>query len=349
MIARILAVTRARNIEFLRDRSVLMWNLVLPILLAVGLGVVFSGPPKAKFKVAVVSPTAAATQPAPAQAAPTQVDTHPFTATRFIEFFSVDDASQAVDKLEHHLLDLVFDPTVTPSRYWVNEQSSGSYLVEKLLLAVEPAAEQQTVSGSALRQIDWLFPGILGMNLMFSSLFGVGYVVVRYRKSGFLKRLSATPLRAVEFVLAQILSRLSLVIITTGLIFMIAGNLLDIRVEGSYLLLFASLLLGSTALIAMGFLVSARVASEELAGGLLNMLSWPMMVLSGVWFSLEGRAEWLQQVANLLPLTHFLKAVRGIMLDGDGLAQVAPHWLMLAATTLVCLALGSWLFRWRET
>ncbi len=339
MIARILAVAHARNLEFLRDRSVLMWNLVLPIMLAIGLAVVFSGPPRAVFKVAVVTPPAAL-------AGETAQNT--FLQTRFVEFYSAPDRATVVDKLEHHLVDLVYDPRAVPSQYWVNEQSPNSYLVEKLLLGAEADAERQVVSGEALRQIDWLFPGILGMNLMFSSLFGVGYVVVRYRKNGFLKRLSATPLRAVEFVVAQIISRLMLVIITSGLIFVIAGGVLDVRMNGSYLLLFITLLLGSTSLIALGFLISARVSSEELAGGLLNMLSWPMMVLSGVWFSLEGRAEWLQQISNVLPLTHALKAARGIMLDGDNIVAIAPHWLALIATTLICLAIGSWSFRWRE-
>lgn len=335
MISRIIAVAHARNIEFLRDRSVLMWNLVLPIMLAIGLAMVFSGPPRAKFKVAVVVPEVAVQQ-------------HAFLQVRFIDFFAAASLPAVVDKLEHHQLDLVFDPLATPARYWVNDQSSAGYLVERLLLGVDAGAERQAVSGAALRQIDWLFPGILGMNLMFSSLFGVGYVVVRYRKSGFLKRLSATPLRAHEFVIAQILSRLMLVVVTTGLIFVIAGGMLDVRMLGSYWLLLVTLLLGSSALIAMGFLIAARVSSEELAGGLLNMLSWPMMVLSGVWFSLEGRAEWLQQIASLLPLTHILKAARGIMLDGSGVAAVAPHWLVLIGTTLGCLAIGSWIFSWRE-
>jgi ABC-type multidrug transport system permease subunit len=340
MIGRILAVAHARNLEFLRDRSVLMWNLVLPILLAVGLAVVFSGPPRATFKVAVI---------ADAPDVSSLAGQHGFLQTQFIDFYTAADTADVVDKLEHHLVDLVFDPATQPSRYWVNEQSPSGYLVEKILLGVDPVAERQTVSGDALRHIDWLFPGILGMNLMFSSLFGVGYVVVRYRKNGFLKRLSATPLRALEFVVAQILSRLMLVIVTTGLIFTIAGNLLDVRMNGSYVLLFGTLLLGAIALIAMGFLISARVSSEELAGGLLNMLSWPMMVLSGVWFSLEGRAEWLVQISNLLPLTHALQAARGIMLDGDGLAAIGPHWAVLIFTAVVCLAVGSWTFRWRES
>ena len=94
-------------------------------------------------------------------------------------------------------------------RYWVNTDSPKGYVVEKLLRAEHPAPSAKPVTGAAVRYVDWLFPGILGMNMMFSCLFGVGYVVVRYRKSGFLKRLHATPLTAFEFLSAQVLSRLS--------------------------------------------------------------------------------------------------------------------------------------------
>ena len=97
--------------------------------------------------------------------------------------------------------------TRTP-RYWVNTSSPKGYIVEKLLLAADRDAQRQPVTGDAVRYVDWLFPGILGMNMMFSCLFGVGYVVLRYRKTGFLKRLHATPLSAFEFLSAQVLSRL---------------------------------------------------------------------------------------------------------------------------------------------
>ena len=100
-------------------------------------------------------------------------------------------------------------------------------------------------------------------------------------------------------------------------------------------------------MIALGLTIAARFSSEELVGGLLNVLTWPMMLLSGIWFSLEGSPRWVQWVAHVFPLTHVLDAARAVMLDGAGLAQIAPHLLFLAVTALAFLAFGAWSFRWR--
>jgi ABC transporter DrrB family efflux protein len=219
--------------------------------------------------------------------------------------------------------------------------------VEKLLLAAVPAASRQPVNGPALRYVDWLFPGILGMNMMFSCLFGVGYVVLRYRKSGFLKRLYATPLNAFEFLSAQVLSRLGLILFVTVVLYAGIGAIIGFHNAGNTLLLLLLAVVGALSMIALGLTIAARFASEELVGGLLNLLTWPMMLLSGIWFSLEGSPRWVQWIAHLFPLTHAIDAARGVMIDGAGVGQIAPHLLYLAVTALVFLTFGAWSFRWR--
>jgi len=97
----------------------------------------------------------------------------------------------------------------------------------------------------------------------------------------------------------------------------------------------------------LGLLVAARVTSEELAGGLLNLATWPMMMLSGGWFSLESASEWVRQTANVFPLTHLLSAARAIMLDGASLLQVMPQLLTLALMSAVFLGIAAGIFRWR--
>jgi len=208
-------------------------------------------------------------------------------------------------------------------------------------------AQRQPVTGAALRYVDYLFPGILGMNMMFSCLFGVGYVVLRYRKSGFLKRLYATPLNAFEFLSAQVLSRLGLILFVTVVLYAGIGAIIGFHNAGNTLLLLLLAVVGALSMIALGLTIAARFASEELVGGLLNLLTWPMMLLSGIWFSLEGSPRWVQWVAHVFPLTHVLDAARAVMLDGAGLAQIAPHLLFLGATALAFLAFGAWSFRWR--
>ncbi len=333
MIRRLLSVWHARNLEFLRDRGTLMFTLLLPLMLVVGMGFVFGGPPRPLFKVGVL-------------ATHIDKDSSAFLGERYVEFVAIPDEPTALHKLTHQTLDLVVELGAN-ARYWVNTDSPKGYIVEKLLLAAVPGAQRQPVTGVAVRYVDWLFPGILGMNLMFSCLFGVGYVVVRYRKSGFLKRLHATPLSAFEFLGAQVLSRLAIIVTVTSILYVGIGAIIGFHSAGNVALLALLMIVGALSLIALGLTVAARFSSEELVGGVLNLLTWPMMLLSGVWFSLEDSPRWVQWVANVFPLTHVLDGARAVMLDGAGLVRVAPHLLYLAATTLAFLAFGAWSFRWR--
>lgn len=184
------------------------------------------------------------------------------------------------------------------------------------------------------------------MNMMFSALFGVGYNIVRYRKTGVLKRLKATPLRAWEFLLAQVGSRILLLFGICSIVYGGTHALVHFQMLGSYLDLAIVLLVGATCLVALGLLVASRISSEEFAGGLLNLLSWPMIFLSGVWFSLEGAHPVIRHVSRIFPLTHVIDAARAIMIDGATLAQVLPQLGALAAMTIVFLLAGAWSFKW---
>jgi ABC-type multidrug transport system permease subunit len=332
-LERLLAVWHARNLEFLRDRSALIFTLLLPIGMIIGMGFILGGKERPLFKVGIVAE---------------QVDkkAHPFLSERFVDFVPMPDQNVAIHKVARHDLDLLLD-VHAPARYWVNPGSPKGYIVEKLLLEADRDAHRQPVSGDAVRYVDWLFPGVLGMNLMFSCLFGVGYVVLRYRKSGFLKRLHATPLSAFEFLSAQVLSRLSLTVIVTSLLYAGIAWLIHFQSAGSLWLLAALLVLGSLSMIALGLTIAARFSSEELVGGLLNLLTWPMMLLSGIWFSLEGSPQWVQWIAKVFPLTHLLDAARAVMLDGAGVAAIGMDLAYLAITAVAFLAFGAWSFRWR--
>ena len=185
------------------------------------------------------------------------------------------------------------------------------------------------------------------MNLMFSCLWGVGWVVVRYRKNGVLRRLHATPLTAMEFLTAQVLARLLIVIAVNLFVYVCVQWLVGFTMTGSHLLLFLVYLVGAACLTSIGLLVAARLRTEELADGLLNLVSWPQLILSGVWFSLEGLNPAAQAVAQALPLTHLVDAARRIMLDGAGLLEVLPQIGLLALITLVLLTISAALFRWQ--
>jgi ABC-2 type transport system permease protein len=300
----------------------------------VGMSFVFGGPERPLFKVGVLGE---------------QIDkqANPFLRERYVEFLPVATEGEGLRKVTHQQIDLLVDLKGSIPRYWVNTDSPKGYIVEKLLIAADPGAKRQPVTGAAVRYVDWLFPGILGMNMMFSCLFGVGYVVLRYRKSGFLKRLHATPLTAFEFLSAQVLSRLSLILIVTGILYAGIGAIIHFHSAGSAALLLLLAVLGALSMIALGLTIAARFSSEELVGGLLNVLTWPMMLLSGIWFSIDGSPRWVQWVAHVFPLTHVLDASRAVMLDGAGIEQIAPNLAYLALTAFVFTAFGAWSFRWR--
>jgi ABC-2 type transport system permease protein len=332
---RFLAILHARNMEFIRDKSSFGWNIFFPLLLVLGFAVVFSGEPKPMFKVGVAG-SIADLKPADAE----------FFKTKYVQFIPVDDLDKAIDKVEHFQLDMLVDLRAG-KRYWINVNAPNGYMLERILEKTRDTGYQRlTLQGREIRYVDWVVPGILAMNMMFSCLFGVGYVIVRYRKNGFLKRLKATPLRPFEFLLAQMTSRLILILTITAAVYVGCDYFIHFQMRGSYLNLFLVSALGAVCMISLGLLVAARLSSEEFAGGILNLLTWPMMLLSGVWFSLEGTNPLVQTVAQFLPLTHLVDGARAIMTEGAGFIDIAPQLAILAIMTAVFLSIGSLIFRW---
>jgi ABC-2 type transport system permease protein len=338
MWRRILAIFRARNREFYRDKAGLGWNIVMPFLMVFGFAFIFGDEQDDLFKVGVLTGNGEiATQ------------TSPFLAMRHVSFIPMTDLESAIDKVERHQIDLLLDPE-GGSRYWINTHSAKGYLTEQLLRSAyaESAvpAQRQTVSGRALRYVDWVLPGILAMNIMFSSLWGVGWVIVRYRKNGVLRRLRATPLSAFEFLTAQVLSRLTVVLTASVAVFIGADIFLDFVMRGSYMALLLVYLTGALCLISLGLVVAARLRTEELADGVLNIMSWPMLLLSGVWFSMEGASSAAQAMSKLLPLTYVVGAARRVMVDGAGAIDILPEISILFIASILLLTLAARLFRW---
>jgi len=339
MLRRIYAIFVSRNREFFRDRSSLAWNLLLPVGLVFGLSFAFDGQ-RDEYTVGVLQAEAEI-----------DISSHPFLETRYVRLVPYQDIDEALRKVERHQLDLLID-IGPPTRYWINPTAPKGYFVEfALLQAAAPVPDsviKEQIEGDPVRYADWILPGVLGMNMMFSCMFGVGYVVVRYRKNGFLKRLRATPLTSLEFITAQVASRMVLIMLITTFVYMGTHLLLDTRMEGSYFTLFLVGLVGAVSMVSLGLIISARVTSEELAGGLLNLINWPMMMLSGVWFSLEGAGETVRSISRIFPLTHVLESARAVILDGATLIDIAPSLAALVVMSAVFLAVGAAIFRWEQ-
>jgi ABC-type multidrug transport system permease subunit len=344
MWQRIVAVLIARNREFYRDSAGLIWNIMMPVMMIVAFAFIFGGGPEDLFKVGVLgNPDTAA-------------DDTGFLATPHITFVALADEPAAVTKVARHQLDLLVDargPAGVLTGYWVNPESPNGQIVERLLQGAHAAAnaataapERRTAAGEALSYADWVLPGVLAMNVMFSSLWGVGWVVVRYRKNGVLRRLKATPLRPLEFLSAQVLSRLLVVMASSTVVWLGALAILDFPMRGSYAALVLIYVAGALCMISLGLLVASRLRTEELADGLLNLMAWPMILLSGVWFSMEGTSAAAQWLSQLMPLTHVVDAARGIMIDGAGVLTILPQLLLLLGLAAALLAAAARLFRW---
>lgn len=344
------AVLKARTMEYVRDRGTFFWNLFFPILMVAGFAFAFgTGDSKTLFKVALIGET-----PTQKTGSPEMDD---FLAIPQLELIAYAEADRdaALDKLRKHQFDMAVD--VSGGAWYINDQATGGSLLRKLLTGSEdPGTEaapprvtgftEKRVTGAAIRYVDYLVPGVIGMNMMFSCLFGVGFVLVRYRKNGVLKRLKATPVGALNFLTAQAVSRMMIVVATSVFVFFATNLFLHFRMEGNYLTLIALLVLGIFAMISLGLVFASRLASEELASGLMNLVTFPMMVFSGVFFSIEGSPAFVRAIAKIFPLTHFLEAARAVMLDGAGLAAVWPQMAILAGMTALFLSVSAALFKW---
>ena len=339
---------KARNREFFRDRAAFGWNFLFPFLIVAGFGVIFGGKSHTEYNVGLFPSQTVKVDPAES-AIPDG-----FRKMSYIKFVGIPTRDQGLEKLKHHKIDFLLKLGDPPYEYYVSDASPKGFVVEQMFKSslmppdFDSGAQKKEIQGTAIRYLDWLFPGILAMNMMFSALWGVGYVVVRYRKNGVLKRLKVTPLSAFEYLSAQALSRIFLLMFTLIVVWLGCDFIFDFTVLGSYLDLFLIFFLGSMSLTALGLVLASRGTSEEFTTGTLNFISWPMMFLSEVWFSLEGAPAWVTGISKIFPLTHILTAVRKIMHDGAGLMEVGVEITILTLMTLGFLALGAGMFSWNK-
>ncbi len=336
----------ARNHEFFRDKAAFGWNFLFPFLLILGLGMVFNGKDVTQFKVGVFPVTTESVT-----FAKTTIPSA-FQDDAHIIFIPFSDRQTGELKLRQHKIDLLLDTHSPTHAYWINDSSPSGAITEKIYLASffdgRKIADREIIQGEQIRYIDWLFPGILAMNMMFSALWGVGFVIVRYRKNGTLKRLKATPLTPFEYLTAQMLSRIFLLMFTLIVVWLGVDMVFHFQMQGSYLLFLFIFFLGGINLCSIGLILASRGTSEEFTSGILNFISMPMMLLSEVWFSLEGSPQWVIFLSNVFPLTYLLRAARSIMNEGATLGDVQGECFILIATTILFLLIASKIFSWNK-
>jgi ABC-type multidrug transport system permease subunit len=335
----------ARLREFYREPEVVFWVYGFPLILAVGLGIAFSGgkpePPAVDIQADVPSEQAQTLEKSLGQASlPVEIHSPEECRSRLK---SGKTALFIVPGSNKH--ELVFDEARAESvlaRYWV----------EAALLRSErgqsgPALEEVIISEPGSRYIDFLLPGLIGMNIMGGGLFGVGFVLVDMRVRKLFKRLLATPMNRTDFLLALFTAR-KVFLVPEMLLLLVAGWLFfGVPVRGNPLVLVLIMLIGALTFDSIGLLIGSRTEKTETASGLLNLVMLPSYLLSGVFFSSKRFPDAVQPVIQALPLTQLNDALREVMLEGMTLFDVAWRLGILCLWGIVPFVLALRWFKWR--
>ncbi len=337
----LIELTMARLKEFWREKEIVFWVFCFPVLLSVALGLAFRGQSEVLIRVAVLDVEGAAELAK-------SLDEH-----ESIDCFLLTEAESVVQLRNGDVVMLVvpgnphsyrYDPTRTESsfaRLLVDDALQRGAGRQDLLLGKDDYVEQV---GS--RYIDFLIPGLLGLNIMGSGMWGVGFAVVSMRAGKLLKRFLASPMRKSDFLLSFLLSRLVFllpeVICILGAGYLIFG----VEIQGSILSVLLVALVGCIAFSGLGLLCGTRIKTVEGAQGMLNLVMLPMWIFSGVFFSTKNFPEFMQPVLKFLPLTALNDAIRAIMLDGASLASTAGGLMIVVAWGVIPFFVALKIFRW---
>ena len=335
-------LTLARVRELIREPEAVFWVFVFPILLTAILGLAFRSRPPDALPVAVVEGSAAAAR---LEALRSEPSLKP-------ELLAEAQAQAALVRGRVVLVVSAADPPAYTYDPTQPESRAARLAVDAALQraagradAFAPASVLVTEPGA--RYVDFLVPGLLGMNLMGTGMWGVGFSIVVARNGKLLKRLVAAPVRHSHLLAAQLVSRLIFLVPEAGALLLFACLVLNVPLRGSLIALVVVSLLGALAFTGLGLLTAARPRTIEGVSGVMNLVMVPMWVFSGIFFATERFPAAIQPFVKALPLTALNDALRAVMLDGAALASTAPQLLNLAAWGVVSFVVALRIFRWQ--
>jgi ABC-2 type transport system permease protein len=333
--------------EFIREPEAIFWSFVFPILLATGLAVAFRNRPADVVRVGIIG----ATSPAADTVAARLGRASGFAVQRLV------DDSAARTALRVGRVAVVAVPMADGRvEYRFDDTRPDARLAR---LAVDDAIQrgagradpvgvsERRVRETGSRYIDFLVPGLLGMNIMGGGMWSIGFSIVESRRKRLLKRLIATPMSRAQYLASYVLTRLVFLLGEALILIGIAALAFDVPIRGSLLQLGVIALAASLAFSGLGLLVSSRVRTIEAVSGLMNFAMLPMWVLSGIFFSSSNFPAAFQPFIQALPLTAVNDALRANMLQGLGWQTVLPELGIITAWLVVSFVLALKLFRWR--
>ncbi|MEW6440956.1 MAG: ABC transporter permease [bacterium] len=368
-----LVLSRIR--EFVREPEAVFWVFIFPVLLALALGIAFRGQPTPKLRVALDDRVSGAPRMlaffreradldpvllsraealerlrtgkvelvvAPAGEGGDGTAMKPAAAGTASFRASSDAASEGAPPA---LVTYLYDPTRPESR--LARLAADEALQRGMGRKDAAGVSESIVTEPGSRYIDYLIPGLIGLNLMASGMWGIGFNVVESRTRKLLKLLTATPMRRSHYLLSFMLSRLLFLILEVVALVGFGWLVFDVEVRGSILGLALILLAGAMTFAGLGMLVAARSRSIEAVSGWMNFVMLPMWLLSGSFFSYSRFPEIMHPLIRLLPLTALNDALRAVMNDGRSLAATGWELAVLAGWGVVCFALALRIFRWQ--
>ena len=336
------ALTLARFRLTIREPEMVFWIFVFPILMALALGIAFQARGEEPVPVAVRdAPGAAPVLDALARTG----DLEPFAASEEDELALLRDGRAHLVVVSGSPPTYRYDPVRPESRL-------ARLLVDRALAgeaghAPAGAARTEEVATPGSRYIDWLVPGLLGMNIMSSGMWGLGFGIVVARSRKLLKRMVATPMRRSHFLASLVISRLAFLALEMLALLGFAAWFFGVGSEGGFAALLAVALLGALAFGGIGLLTASRARTIEGVSGIMNVVMMPMFICSGVFFAVTNFPEAAQPFIRVLPLTAMIDALRGVMLNGHGLAGVGGELGILAGWGAVSFVVALRVFRWQ--
>ncbi len=337
------ALTKVRLIEFVRQPEALFWVFGFPVIMSVVLGFAFRNRPPEPVPVGIVQ----GPDSAPLLAA--------LSAPGTVKPVVYATMAQAQEALRTGKIELLVKPGPEPVYRFDPTRPNARIARLETDNAIERArgradvvrAREEIVREKGSRYIDFLLPGLLGLNLMSTGLWGVGYSIVTARIHKTLKLMTATPMRKSDYLLSHLLSRFFFLILETGAILAFGVITFGVPVRGSLALLTGLVLVGGLSFTGLGLFCAARTATIEGINGLVNAVAIPMWLVSGTFFSVERFPRALRPVIAALPLTAMNDALRAVMLEGKGLAALAGPVAVLLAWGLTSFAIALKIFRWQ--
>ena len=338
-------LTRARVLEFVREPEAVFWVFIFPVLLAVALGIAFRTQPAPRVRVAVVDSAGATTIVARlADAADLEIrllaEAEAAEALRKARVDVVVAAGAAPTAVEYR-----FDPSRAEGRA---ARLAVDDALQRAAGRADPVATgERPVTEVGARYIDFLIPGLVGLNLMGSGMWGIGFSVVSARVRKLLKRYAATPMRRGHYLLSFGLSRLIFLVLEVAAIVGFGWLVFGVAVRGSLVALAVVVLIGATSFAGLGLVVAARPRTIEAVSGWMNLVQLPMWLLSGSFFSYERFPEAVRPAIRALPLTALNDALRAVINDGAPLQSSWLELVVLAAWGAVSFVVALRTFRWQ--